>query len=515
MLLAQLTSVDLAIVAIYILAATFLGVWFNRHQRDLSTYLVGDRDVGWWLVLVSIVATETSTVTFLSIPGLGFNREGGNLAFLQLAFGFVAGRILIAWFLLPQYLHGHFFSAYQLLKLRFSTAVQRTASSIFLLTRTVADGLRLYLAALLLEQCTGWDTASAALAIGGATMLYTYLGGMKAVIWTDLIQFVIYITGALFAAYFILGQVDGGLDGFMAVGQAHHKFDLIFLSTNFDERYTLWAGLIGGAFLTMASHGADQMMVQRYLCSRSLAGARTALVASGFVVLLQFLLFLLIGVGMFILWEQHTLTLPVGIKDDAVFGHFIVHFLPTGVVGLLIAAVLAASMASLASSLSSAASAFVSDFYRPMRPGRDEKHYLRVSRLMTCFWGLTRIGVALAAVSLVGNTSVVGQVLSVAGFTTGTILGLFLLGTAKRPVPSASALGGLVVGFLAVLCVWWLSDLAWPWYAPLGTVATVSVALFLDSLGIGHGSFADRSTQPSIDQSGPADAAATRQVDER
>src|SRR5262249_41194763 len=290
MLFATLSSVDVAIVVAYGLATLFLGVWFTRRQRDLNTFFVGDRDINWWLVLVSVVATETSTVTFLSVPGLAFNRDGGNLMFLQLSFGYVIGRMLIAWLLLPQYLHGRLVSAYQLLRQRFNPAVQRTASGIFLLTRAVAAGLRLYLAALLLEQFPGWSTPASILVIGFATMLYTFLGGMQAVIWTDLIQFAIYITGAIVAACFILGNVQGGLHGYLAARSAAHKFDLLDFSLDLTRAYTFWAGLIGGAVFTMASHGADQMMVQRYLCSRSLTQARAALVGSGFVVLVQFLL---------------------------------------------------------------------------------------------------------------------------------------------------------------------------------------------------------------------------------
>jgi SSS family transporter len=515
MIFAQLAAVDVVIVVAYALATTLLGVWFNRQQRDLNTYFVGDRDVAWWLVLVSIVATETSTVTFLSVPGLAYNPRGGNLTFLQLAFGYVIGRVLIAWILLPQYLRGRLFSAYQLLRERFNPAVQRTASGIFLLTRAVADGLRLYLAALLLEQFTGWSTSVSILVIGGATMLYTYLGGMQAVIWTDLIQFVIYITGAVLAGLFILGQTQGVWAGFVAVGEEFHKFDLIDFSTDLTRDFTFWAGLIGGAFFTMASHGADQMMVQRYLCSRSLTEARVALVGSGFVVLAQFLLFLLIGVGLFVLRQQGTLGLPDDARNDAVFGHFIVHFLPTGVVGLLIAAVLAASMASLASSLNSGAGAFVADFYRPLRPGRTEHHYLRVAKGMTSFWGLTRIAVALAAVFFLGNRSVINEVLRVAGVTTGMILGLFLLGSLRRPVGSRAALAGLVVGFAAVSAVWLGTALAWPWYAPVGTLVTVGVALLLDWMGIGRGPLADRGAEPRLDEPGRADAVATRPPDER
>jgi len=511
----DLATVDVIIVVLYVLGTTLIGAWFTRRQRDLRVYFVGDRDVSWWLVLISIVATETSTVTFLSVPGLAFRRptaldpEPGNLTFLQLSFGYLFGRALIAWLLLPQYLRGELFSAYELLRQRFNPAVQRTASGLFLLTRTVADGLRLYLAALLLEQFTGWNTQLSVLVIGVATMVYTYLGGMQAVIWTDLIQFVIYIAGAFVAAFFILHQVQGGLDGFLAVGQLEHKFHLLEFSRDLTRPFTFWAGLIGGAFFTMASHGADQMMVQRYLCSRSLHQARLALVASGFVVLAQFLLFLLIGVGLSVLFHQGLLRLPADTKDDAVFGYFIVRFLPSGVVGLVIAAVLAASMSSLSSSLNSSASAFTSDFYRPLRPGRREEQYLLVSRLMTAVWGLTRIVVALMAVSLMSDSTVITQVLRVAGFTTGIILGLFLLGSVRRPVSSGAALTGLLVGFLTVLLVWlpstanknlltWLgmvwgeesipgplmvwaeSPLAWPWYAVIGTATTVAVALLAD-----------------------------------
>jgi SSS family transporter len=515
MVFAQLSAVDVTIVVAYGLATTLLGVWFTRRQRDLNTYFVGDRDVSWWLVLVSIVATETSTVTFLSVPGVAFNRDGGNLMFLQLAFGYVIGRIIIAWLLLPQYVGGRLVSAYQLLRQRFNPEVQRTASGIFLLTRAVADGLRLYLAALLLQQFTGWDKAVSILVIGAATMLYTYLGGMQAVIWTDLIQFVIYITGALLAGFFILAKVYGGFTGFLDAGEAYHKFDLLSFSTDLTRPYTFWAGLIGGAFFTMASHGADQMMVQRYLCSRSLGQARLALVGSGFVVLVQFLLFLLIGVGLFVLWRQGPLKLDPDTPNDAVFGHFIVHFLPTGVVGLLVAAVLAASMATLASSLNSGAGAFVADFYRPLRPGRSEQHYLRVSRGMTSFWGLTRIGVALLAVPLLQQRAVIDEVLRVAGFTTGMILGLFLLGSMRRPVDSRAALAGVVVGFLVVLDVWLRSALAWPWYAFVGTLVTAGTALLVDRLGIGRGPFADRGAEPRVEQPGRADIVAAGPANER
>jgi SSS family transporter len=502
----RLHFLDLVIVIAYLAATTLLAMWFMRRQRDVRTYFVGDRNVPWWLILVSIVATETSTVTFLSVPGVAF-AHSGNLTFLQLTFGYIIGRILVAWLLLPQYLRGELFSAYQLLRQRFDVSVQRSASFLFLLTRTVADGLRLFLTALLLQQFTGWSIEASILVMGVVTLFYTHLGGMQAVIWTDLIQFVIYILGAGLAAYFIIEQMPGGLAAFAEIGTRDNKFTLLNLSTDPGQPFTLWAGLIGGAFLSMASHGADQLMVQRYLCSRSLQAARGALVLSGFVVLAQFALFLLIGVGLYVLNVQGALPVDAAIAsrpkfNDEVFGLFIVRSMPTGVVGLIIAAVLAAAMSTLSSSLNSSASAAVADFYRPLRPDRSERHYLLVSKLMTLLWGVAQTSVALGALWLGSSSNIVTQVLTIAGFTTGMILGLFLLGSATRPVPSHAALIGLVVGFVTVLSIWLWGGLAFPWYAPIGTTVTVAAALLVNGIGSVHGSSADGGAQPRLDQPG-------------
>src|SRR6476661_7805432 len=258
--MSSLRSLDLAIVAAYITGMTLFGVGFSRKQKDLRTYFVGGRNVGWFLVLMSIVATETSAVTFLSVPGLGYKPDGGNLTFLQLSFGYIVGRCLVAWFLLPQYMRGDLFSAYQVLRQRFSPAVQRAASGVFLVTRTVADGLRIFLTALLL-QYVGWGVGPAIVVVGAVTIVYTYLGGMKAVIWTDLIQFVIKIAGAVLAGAFILKMLPGGWDQFVADGEAAGKFKLIDATWNATVAYNLWAGILGGAVFSMASHGADQLLV--------------------------------------------------------------------------------------------------------------------------------------------------------------------------------------------------------------------------------------------------------------
>lgn len=521
---AQLSSIDLIIVVLYIVGTTLLGVWFSRRQTDLKTYFVGDRNVAWWLVLISIVATETSTVTFLSVPGLSYSfgnvEQGiptGNMTFLQLAFGYILGRIVIAWLFLPQYMRGELFSAYQLLRQRFDSTVQRTASGLFLLTRTIADGLRLYLTALLLQQFTGWNVAISILVMGGVTLLYTYLGGMQAVIWTDLIQFVIYILGAVLAGWFILDLLHGGWTGFRTFGEATSRFQVIDWSTDWSRPYTIWAGVIGGAVVTMASHGADQLMVQRYLCSRSLGEARLALISSGFVVLIQFLLFLLIGVGLAALRQSGELPIPAGMKNDQVFGFFIVNQMPRGLIGFVIAAVLAAAMSTLSSSLNSSANALVSDFYRPLSPTHSDSHYLRVSKVMTFVWGIAQVSVALAAHALGSQESVINQVMTVAAFVTGLILGLFILGILGIRIRSSAALIGLVGGFTTVVLVWlpasWLparqvwqslglgGPLAWPWLAVVGSLSTTMIALVANAFGSDHvsRSATNGSPKPGLD----------------
>lgn len=364
----SLHSIDLAIIVVYLAATTLLGACFRKGQKDIQAYFVGGREVSWFLVLVSIVATETSTVTFLSVPGLAFNPTNGNLAFLQLSLGYMIGRMVIAWVLLPGYFQGQYISAYEVLRMKFDARVQRSASLLFMLTRTIADGLRLFLTALLLQQFTGWGMGFSIIIMGVVTLFYTYLGGMQAVLWTDFIQFLIYTAGALVAGLILLNLIPDGWHGFISAANQANKLQWLDFSFDASKPYTLWAGVVGGAFVTMASHGADQIMVQRYLCARNLNHARIALVASGVVVALQFLLFLLIGAGLFVLANSGSWPLPDGIRNDQVFGRFIVEKLPVGVIGLVIAAVLAAAMSTLSSSLNSSASAAIADFYNLFAP---------------------------------------------------------------------------------------------------------------------------------------------------
>ncbi|MCB1008014.1 MAG: sodium:solute symporter [Acidobacteria bacterium] len=429
--------------------------------------MLGGRHLPWWLILFSIVATETSTVTFLSIPGFAFGRD---MTWLQIPIGFLIGRFAVAILLLPQYFRGEFYTAYEVLSRRFGGATQRVASALFVVTRTLADGLRLFLTAIVLQEMTGIPLAWAVAAIGVTTILYTYFGGMKAVLWTDLVQFAIYIGGAIVAFDLLLGRLPGGWHDLVAIGGEAGKLRVFDLSFNWSEPYALWAGIFGGIFVTLGSHGVDQMMVQRYLCAENLRSARRALTWGGFVVVAQFALFLLIGVGLFVFYQLHPPAVAFD-RTDRVFARFILDEMPVGVVGVLLGAIFAAAMSTLSSSLNSCATAATRDLYRPFAGASETpERELAVTRILTALFGVLQIAVGIGGQWL--ESSVVSSVLGVAAFTTGIVLGIFFLGSFAPRVGQRAALAGLVVGLVAMTTIYFATPLAWPWYALVGSAIT-------------------------------------------
>ncbi len=488
---------DLVIVVVYLVFTVALGAWFSRGQRSVKDYFVSGRNVPWWAITGSIVATETSTVTFISVPGVAFT---GNLTFLQLVMGYMVGRIVVSVLFVPGYFRGELITVYQILGHRFGGGVKRLAAGLFLLTRSLADGVRLFatglvLAALLLAMpgvpdsarawFPAWDPTltilvASVLVMGITTIIYTYLGGMTAVIWTDVIQFVIYVIGAIVAAVILLHRIPGGWDEVVRVGGAAGKLRVFDFTWDLTRGYTFWSGVIGGAFLTTATHGTDQLMVQRYLCSSSPRQARIALLSSGVVIFAQFVLFLLIGTMLYVFYTGHApgeaaaFTLNGRIQSDRIFPHFIVTNLPTGLIGLVIAAIFAAAMSTLSSSLNSSSATAMADFYMPAVK-RDEAHYLRVSRLLTAFWGAVQVAVALGAIRF--SSRVVDEVLGIASFTNGIILGVFLLGTLAPRVRQNGAFAGVVVGTAAMLAVKFLTATTWQWYVLVGSVVTFAAGV--------------------------------------
>jgi SSS family transporter len=484
----NLTLIDLSILAVYLFGVVALGLWIGRTTRNAAEYMVGGRDLPWWLILFSIVATETSTVTFLSIPGFAFGR---NLTWLQIPLGFLIGRFAVVFLLLPQYFKGKFFTAYEVLDLRFGGATKKVASALFIVTRSLADGLRLFLSAIVLQEMTGLAMHWSVVAIGISTMIYTFLGGMRAVLWTDLVQFFVYIGGALIALGLILQKLPGGLSELVTVGEAAGKWQIFDLQLDWSEPYGLWAGLIGGIFITLGSHGVDQMMVQRYLCARKLADARRALWVGGFVVLAQFALFLVIGVGLFVFYQ----TFPPEVafeRTDRVFARFILTEMPIGIVGILLGAIFAAAMSTLSSSLNSCATTAANDLLRHRSDDSSDSdnsddsnqseeltesssRQLRLTRGLTVFFGIVQIAVGIGAQRL--QSTVVSSVLGIAGFTTGIVLGVFFLGIFTQRVGQRAALAGLVAGLIGMTYIHLGTSLAWPWYALLGSAGTFGVGL--------------------------------------
>lgn len=476
-----LGSLDILVLVAYLGSAVLVGIFASGKSQNLEAYLLGDRDLPWWAILGSIVATETSTATVLSVPAEAYGPTG--MKFLQLALGYVVGRILIVKFMLPLYFHGSLFTAYQVLDQRFGGLVRRAASLLFLITRNLGDGLRLFLAAIVLHKLAGWDLSLSVLAMGLVTIVYTFFGGMRSVVWNDCIQFVVYMVGAIVALFVIAKNIDGGWNHIWQFARENHKLQVFDFQFSLSKPFTFWAGLIGGAVLTIGTHGTDHMMVQRYLSARSMSDARRALVLSGIVVFLQFAVFLFIGVQLACYYAQHPeVTLA---KADEVFADFIVHVFPanTGLVGLLLAAILAAAMSTLASSLNSSASALVNDFYVPLRktPASPE-HLFSLTRWLTVVFGIVQIGVGIVAGLLTTDpkNTVVSNVLTIAGFSFGLLLGVFALGVLSRRAGQVAALAGAVVGLIVLYyCRFELKTaegrplIAFPWLALIGSVTTL------------------------------------------
>ncbi|NOX56096.1 MAG: sodium/solute symporter [Planctomycetes bacterium] len=473
-------GIDVAVLAFYMAGVVAIGFWVGRGQRDLQSYLLGGRDLPWWAILGSLVATETSTATFLSVPGIAYAREHGDLRFLQLALGYIVGRCVIAVVLLPWFFRGELYTAYEVLHERFGGATKATASAIFLVTRNLGDGLRLYLTAIALREVVGFSLPACIVIIGLATILYTVFGGMKSVVWNDCVQFVVYMAGGVLALLVIGYRLPGGWDELIAFGTAHDKFRLLDFHWELADAYTFWAAVVGGMFLTLGTHGTDQMMVQRYLCARNQRDAGRALVASGLVVFVQFALFLFLGVALASYYDRFAPDVQFK-KPDYVFATFIVRELApnVGLIGLLLAAVFAAAMSTLSSSLNSSASAAVADFYLPWRRKQlSAQHQVDVSRLMTVVFGAVQIGVAIGADRL--SSSVVQDALAIASFAAGLLLGIFFLGVLTRRVGQTAALIGLIAGLIALLEAKFVAPtfglkVAWPWFALIGAVTTFSV----------------------------------------
>ncbi len=494
------SELDMIIVVVYMAVSTLVGAWIGRGQKSTSDYFLGGRQIPWFAVTFSIVATETSVLTFISIPAVAYQ---GDFTFLQITFGYVLGRILVAIFMIPAFHHGKVETAYHFLGNRFGRKMRTTASITFMATRVLADGVRLFATAIPLALIIkgsgvlagftdGQFYAISILTIGILTIVYTYVGGIRSVIWMDVAQMIIYMGGAILAVIIILNKLPGGFAGVTQWAALDDKFKWLYLGTDLSfsefikQPYTFFTALIAGAFVSLASHGTDQLIVQRVLTCKDQLSGQKAIIISGIVVVVQFFTFLLLGVMLFAYYGGQSYEALGLSRADGIFPKFIVEEMPVGISGVIVAALFAAAMSTLSSSLSSLASAAVLDIYLPFwGKGKTDQHLLKLSRYCTLGWGLILIAAALLFVGLQGT--VVEIALGIASYTYGGLLGVFVLGLVNRNVQQRHAILGFISALLVMTVIIKLFQIAWPLYVVLGSFTAVIVGVASSYLWSGKG----------------------------
>lgn len=480
--------IDIIIVIVYMALSAGAGAWIGRNQQNTTDYFLGGRSIPWYAVTFSIVATETSVLTFISIPAVSYL---GNMNFLQIVLGYMFGRLLVAALMIPAYYRDEMSTAYHFLGERFGQTTRNTTSITFMFTRLLADGVRLFATAIplaIIIKGSGFFSdlddnqfyAIAILLIGIMTIVYTYVGGIRSVIWMDMVQWFVYMGGAILAMILIVDKLP---DGFASVSEwaaGDDKFNWIYLGTDLafqefiKQPYTFFTALIAGAIFSLASHGTDQLIVQRVLTCKNQQESKKAIVVSGVVVFLQFLIFLVLGVMLYAFYQGAGIEQLDVTRADGIFPKFIVEEMPVGVSGLIVAALFAAAMSTLSSSLSSLSSAAVLDIYVPLfGKGKSEAELLKTSRVATLIWGIVLTGAAIAFIGLKGT--VVEVALGIASYTYGGLLGVFLLGMLNPSANQKGALSGFFAALLAMIVVIQTVSIAWPLYTVVGSITTILI----------------------------------------
>ena len=489
-----LNSLDFTIIAAYLVGITLFGLRFRKRQRTLRDYFLAGRDIPWWAIALSIVAAETSTLTIISIPGLAYDT---NFTFLQVVLGYIVGRVIISFVLLPHYFKGDLYTAYELIEKRFGPHLRTLTSGLFLLTRAAAEGVRVYAVSIVVSIALGTGEVASIAIITLLTLIYTFEGGLAAVIWTDVVQTAIYLGGTLLGIATLIHFVPGGWTHIHQVAAAGDKFRVFDFSLSIWKPYTFWAGVIFGAVFVTASHGTDQLIVQRLLAARNLRQSKAALLSSGVAILFQFALFLLVGVMLFAYYMVPSANFG---KADRIYPTFIVTHMPHGISGLLIAAILAAAMSNLSAALNSLSSSTVMDLYLRLRaPAKafdrrdrtgpavnaedsqiDEQQRMKISRLSTVLWAIVLF--ILAVLCLHRVTRVVEVGLQIASISYGALLGVFLLGVLTRRANQTGAIIGMLCGFTTEVYLWRLTQVPFTWYVAIGTAVTFGVGYIASGL---------------------------------
>ncbi|MBU0475229.1 MAG: sodium:solute symporter [Bacteroidetes bacterium] len=476
--------IDYLIIVAYLIGVAIFGMVKGGKQKSSKDYFQSSDSVQWWAVCFSIVAAETSTLTFISIPGLAYLT---NLNFIQVTIGYLLGRIVIASLFLPSYFKGDLSTAYEFLENRFGGKTRSFASIVFIFTRLAADGVRLFATAIPLKLMLDISYPVAIIIIAIIALSYTYAGGVKGVIWVDVIQMVIYLGGATVAlGYLVFEFLPDGFGSIIAASQADGKLQIFNWGFDngfagfFSQPYTVLAGVLGGAFLSMASHGTDQLIVQRLLTTKSLKAGRKAIIGSGILVIIQFALFLFVGLGLYAFYGTYNLA-DIGVgKSDEIFPLFIIQQLPVGITGIIIAGLFAAALSTLAGSISALSSSTMLDLYKPFTGINDDVKELKISRYFTIMWAVLLVGSAFFFMS--SPQTVVELALSIASFTYGGLLGTFLLGLLNKKATQEDALAGFTAGIFVMITVIALNIVAWTWFTLIGVIVTISIGSLLSKL---------------------------------
>lgn len=492
---------DWAVIVVYLGAMIALGVWFGKDQKNTRDYFLGRRTTPWWAIGLSIIATETSALTIIGVPAIAY---GGNLMFIQMIIGYVIARVILAVVMVPHYLRGEIYSPYQLLEDRLEHGPRRVAGGLFLFLEVLAAGVRVYVACIPVRLLLGESVCSlgglvdpilgAILLFVGLSLIYTYIGGMKAVIWTDAVQFGLFFGGGLFALFYLPTLIDGGWSGALATAAAAGKLEWLNTDFTFGAPFNLWMGILGGTVMVMSSHGAEQLIVQRVLACGTVAEGRKALILSAALIFPLMLIFLLVGALLWVFYQSHPFAVPLpesrpGIKaNDFVFPIFMLTEVPHILKGGLIVAILAAAMSSISSALNALSSVSTMDFVRPLAPRLSESELLDWSKRSTVLWGAALVGVAWLTREV---QFVLNAAFSLRGLTSGALLGGLLLAVFGRGYGARAVVTGMLVSVVVMNLIywppnipavrgWWLAtfggEVFWPWFTLIGTVVTLGVA---------------------------------------
>ena len=463
------SSLDVKVLFIYISLIVFIGLLAGRKQKSTKSYFLGDGKISWIMISFSVVATETSVLTFLSIPGVAYIT---NFGFLQVAIGYIIGRIVVAWFFLPRYYSEGIQSTYQFIGNKWGVGFQRFVSTVFLIMRVLADGVRLFMTAIPLTLITGWSFNFSILVIGLVTLIYTLIGGIRSVIYTDTFQFILYIFGAFITFNVINNLEPGGFSNIRSILMDANKLSIFQGLPNsiielFTMPYNFMAAIFGGFLLSLASHGTDHLMVQRLLSAETIRDSQKALLLSGLLVFFQFAVFLFLGAMMWVLYDG------IPIKPNLLFPWFILTHLPSGFTGFLVAGIFAAAMSTLSSSINSLASATVVDWIEPLKKNTN----LKTARWISIFWAIVLIGGAMLFTS--SDSPLVEVGLSIASVIYGAILGFFIIRLFNLKVTNHSVLLGFMISIISMIFIWRMSPLAWTWYVFTGTVIMLFISILL------------------------------------